>query len=104
MSFFFRRNDTADHGGHGHHRRRRRRGDQRLSLADLDHGGKFRIVAVEATGEIRRRLLDMGFVRGATGTVLREALLKDPLELELMGYRISLRRAEAGKIIIEGLD
>jgi Fe2+ transport system protein FeoA len=54
-------------------------------------------------GEIRRRLMDMGFVRGATGKVLREALLRDPIELEMLGYRVSLRRAEAREIYVEDL-
>ena len=43
----------------------------------------------------------MGFVRGATGRVLREALFKDPIELEMLGYKVSLRRAEARGIVIE---
>ena len=105
MNFFAKKNDQngeAGHGrGHGRGRRRRHRGDRRLTLADLDHGGEFRITRLEAAGEIRRRLMDMGFIRGATGKVLREALLKDPIELEMMGYKISLRRAEAREIFVE---
>ncbi len=97
---FFSPNKGAN-GGRGPRRRRRCRRGRGFTLADLEHGGKFRIISMEATGEIRRRLMDMGFVRGATGTVLREALLKDPIELEMMGYKISLRRAEAGDILIE---
>jgi Fe2+ transport system protein FeoA len=106
MGFFGPRKDAADGDGRGQCRRRRYRGgrDQPLTIADLDDGGRFRIVAVEAVGEIRRRLMDMGFVRGSTGMVLREALLRDPIELEMMGYKISLRRAEAREIIIEELD
>jgi ferrous iron transport protein B len=106
MGFFGPRKGTTDKDGRGQQHRKRYRGgrDRQLTLADLDHGGRFRILAVEAAGEIGRRLLDMGFIRGATGTMLREALLKDPIELEMMGYKVSLRRAEAREIIIEEID
>ena len=64
-------------------------------------GQAFRVIQVTAAGEIRQRLIDMGFIRGATGRVLRKALLKDPIELEMLGYKISLRRAEAREIAVE---
>lgn len=89
--------------GQGRGRRRRHHGGRGLTLADFNHGGAFRVIHLEATGEIRRRLMDMGFIRGATGKVLREALLKDPIEVELLGYKISLRRAEAQEIFVEGI-
>ncbi len=103
MNFFGKKNEqNGERGrGHEHGRRQRHRGGRGLTLADLDHGGEFRITHLEAAGEIRRRLTDMGFIRGATGKVLREALLKDPIELEMMGYKISLRRAEAREIFVE---
>jgi hypothetical protein len=89
MNFFSKKNDQNEEGGRGRGpgrgRRRRRRGGRVLTLADIDHGG----------------LMDMGFIRGATGKVLREALLKDPIELEMMGYKISLRRAEAREIFVD---
>ncbi|MBD3287979.1 hypothetical protein GF337_04175 [candidate division KSB1 bacterium] len=75
-----------------------------MTLSDIKDRGYFRIVAVRATGEIRRRLIDMGFIKGAEGQVLREALLKDPIELRLKGYRISLRRAEAAMIQVEEVN
>jgi Fe2+ transport system protein FeoA len=45
----------------------------------------------------------MGFIRGTQGMVLREALMKDPIELFLKGYRVSVRRAEAQQIHVEEL-
>ncbi len=72
-----------------------------MTLVDIKNGGKFVIKNILADGEIRRRLIDMGFIRGAEGVVLREALLKDPIELQLKGYRVSVRRSEARKIVVE---
>ncbi|MBD3167182.1 hypothetical protein GF324_11315 [bacterium] len=74
------------------------------SLADITPGNGFEVVQVKARGEIRQRLIDMGFVRGAQGRVLREALLKDPIEIELSGYLLSLRRSEAAEIQVEGVN
>jgi len=88
------------HGnGHGHRHRHGKPGG--LTLADLENGKSFRVLHVAANGEIRQRLIDMGFIRGATGRVLRKALLKDPIELEMLGYKVSLRRAEAREITVE---
>ncbi len=75
-----------------------------MTLSEIKDGSNFRITRLKATGEIRRRLMDMGFIRGAQGKVLREALFKDPIELYLSGYRISLRRAEAKQISVEAID
>jgi Fe2+ transport system protein FeoA len=72
-----------------------------MTLSDIENGGHFTIKRVLATGEIRRRLMDMGFIKGAEGKVLREALLRDPIELQLKGYKISVRRSEARQIMVE---
>lgn len=93
-------------GGLGRGRRgpqRRHRGEEttQLTIAEIRSGQAFRIIHLAAVGEIRRRLLDMGFIRGAIGRVLRKAPLRGPVELELLGYKISLRRAEARDILVE---
>jgi len=74
-----------------------------MTICDIKDGGHFIIKNLTAIGEIRRRLTDMGFIRGTQGMVLREALLKDPIELFLKGYRVSVRRAEAQQIHVEEL-
>jgi Fe2+ transport system protein FeoA len=74
---------------------------QTITLADLAMHQRFRIIRLNGSGEIRKRLIDMGFIAGTEGILLREALLKDPLEIQMKGYRISLRRTEARDIIIE---
>jgi Fe2+ transport system protein FeoA len=71
------------------------------TLSDLALNQKFRIVRINANGEIRRRLVDMGFISGTEGIMLREALLKDPIEVQIKGYKISLRRSEAQQIEVE---
>jgi ferrous iron transport protein A len=67
-------------------------------------GRSFRVRRISAEGEIRQRLVDMGFVRGAEGRILREALLRDPIEVEMKGSLLSLRRVEATGIQVEELN
>lgn len=69
-----------------------------MTLDQITIGDSFVIDTITAQGEIRQRLIDMGFIAGARGTVLRKALLGDPLELRLGSYRIALRKAEAQHI------
>jgi len=74
------------------------------TLANLSPGDSFRVNKLECKGEIRQRLLDMGFTRGAQGKLLREALLRDPIEIKLGNYLLSLRRAEASNIRVEEIN
>jgi DtxR family Mn-dependent transcriptional regulator len=74
------------------------------TLADMTPGRSFRVRRISAEGEIRQRLVDMGFVRGAEGRILREALLRDPIEVEMKGSLLSLRRVEATGIQVEELN
>ncbi|GBE30236.1 MAG TPA: hypothetical protein ENH10_04630 [Bacteroidetes bacterium] len=74
------------------------------TLADVTIGRNFRVRKVTAGGEIRHRMIEMGFIRGAVGRVLREALLRDPIEIELMGAKLSLRRVEAAGVIVEEMS
>ncbi|PKN49928.1 MAG: hypothetical protein CVU63_00760 [Deltaproteobacteria bacterium HGW-Deltaproteobacteria-20] len=69
-----------------------------MTLDQVQVGSDFTISAIRARGEIRKRLVDMGFVHGANGKVLRKALLGDPIELRLGTYLISVRAAEAQNI------
>lgn len=72
-----------------------------LSLADLAPGSAAKVAAVDPQSPIGRRLLDLGFVPGTEVRVLRRAPLGDPVEYELRGYRICLRRSEALRIQVE---
>lgn len=72
-----------------------------ISLADLRPGAVARVAAVDAGSRIGRRLLDLGFVPGTGVAVVRRAPLGDPVEYELRGYRVCLRRSEAMRIQVE---
>jgi ferrous iron transport protein A len=72
-----------------------------LSLADLEPGAGARVAAVDAGSRIGRRLLDLGFVPGTEVQVVRRAPLGDPVEYELRGTRLCLRRSEALRVRVE---
>ena len=71
------------------------------TLASLAVGDRGRISGFELPPEIRQRLLEMGLTKGAACTLVRFAPLGDPLEVEVRGYRLSLRKAEAEGVFIE---
>jgi ferrous iron transport protein A len=68
------------------------------TLAELDVGQTATIKEVEGFDEIAIRLLEMGLTPGAEVKLLGMALLGDPIELEIRGYRLSLRKAEARRV------
>lgn len=75
-----------------------------LSLKDLEPGRRARVVRLERRGELGKRLADMGLVPGALVEVKRIAPLGDPMEVEVRGYRLSLRKAEAAGVLVEPLE
>ena len=70
------------------------------SAADLDVGQSAQVARIAGTDEVSRRLLEMGVTPGVQIRRLGAAPLGDPLEFELRGYRLSLRRAEAQQVEI----
>lgn len=71
-----------------------------MRLSELKTGEKGVIVKVLGHGGFRRRIIEMGFIKGKTVEVLLNAPLKDPIKYKVMGYEISLRRQEADMIEI----
>ena len=69
-------------------------------LANLTVGQQARVVRVEGSDEISLRLLEMGLTPGATVKCLGRAPLGDPLEFEVRGYRLSVRKSEAERVEI----
>ena len=69
-----------------------------MYLSDLATGEKAVIVRVNGHGSFRKRLIEMGFIQGKKVTVVLNAPLKDPIEYEILGYKVSLRREEARRI------
>ncbi|MBN1598243.1 MAG: ferrous iron transport protein B [Bacteroidales bacterium] len=75
-----------------------------MRLSDLKTGEYAAITSVKGRGAFRRRIMEMGFIRGKQIKVIKNAPLKDPIEYSLMNYRISLRRSEAELIEVESLN
>ncbi|MCC8169292.1 MAG: ferrous iron transport protein A [Oscillospiraceae bacterium] len=71
------------------------------TLSDLRPGESGIITDMHLTGLMKRRLIDLGVTTGARVTMLRTAPLGDPVEYNILGYNLSLRKNEAKKIFIE---
>jgi len=66
-----------------------------MRLSELQTGHKAYIIKVNGSGAFRKRILEMGFVRGQEVRSILNAPLKDPIKYEIMEYEVSLRRSEA---------
>ena len=73
------------------------------TLAELSIGERARITGIAGTDDVSIRLLEMGLTPGIDVALLGTAPLGDPLELEVRGYRLSVRRTEASRVSIERL-
>ncbi len=73
-----------------------------MKLSDLNTGEQGVIVKVNGHGSFRKRLIEMGFIAGKKVTVVLNAPLRDPIEYEILGYKLSLRRSEAEQIEVIG--
>ena len=71
-----------------------------MRLSELKTGEKGVIVKVLGHGGFRKRIVEMGFIKGKTVEVLLNAPLRDPVKYKIMGYEISLRHQEADLIEI----
>jgi Fe2+ transport system protein FeoA len=75
--------------------------DASVTLADLAIGVPARIVAVDDASSVVHRLMEMGLVNGAGVAIRKVAPFGDPLELQVRGYALSIRRAEARHFEVE---
>jgi len=71
-----------------------------LRLSDLKPNQTATIKAIEESGQAKRRIMEMGLVRGSRVRVICRAPLGDPIEVEVRDYKLSLRRRDAENIII----
>ena len=78
-------NPSCEHGG----------SPDTCPLNQLGVGGCGNVVGVSGDGEVRRRLMEMGFCNGAEVEVVRRAPMGDPTEFRLRGYSLSLRDEQA---------
>jgi len=67
-------------------------------LSDLKSGETAVITKIKGYGAFRKRINEMGFIPGTTVKVIKKAPLQDPVEYELMNYRVSLRKSETDLI------
>lgn len=75
-----------------------------MTLDELTRGDQARVTGVAGGDDISLRLLEMGLTPGAVVRLLGTAPLGDPLELEVRGYRLSLRRSEAARVDVDPLE
>ncbi len=73
------------------------------TLAELKVGDRARVLHVSGVDGVTARLLEMGLTPGVDIAFIGVAPLGDPLELELRGYRLSLRRTEATRVEVQAL-
>lgn len=71
------------------------------TLKDVKVNQTARVVKVHGEGPVRRRIMDMGITKGVEIYVRKVAPLGDPMELNLRGYELTLRKADASMIEIE---
>ena len=75
-----------------------------IPLSQLAPGQKGTILRVGGPSQIRRRYMEMGFVKGEIVLVKRVAPLGDPTEYQVKGYRVSLRQTDADRIEVAPLN
>ena len=72
-----------------------------VPLSELKQSQQATVIKVGGNGALRRRILEMGILKGTDVYVEKYAPLKDPMELIVKGYHISLRVEEASRIIVD---
>ncbi len=74
------------------------------TLAEMSVGNRGRVVGFEpGSKEYRKKLLAMGLTKGTEFIISRFAPLGDPIEIEVRGYSLSLRKKEATVLLVEGI-
>lgn len=71
------------------------------TLRDVKVGETVRVVKLHGEGAVKRRIMDMGITRGVEVYVRKVAPLGDPVEVNVRGYELSLRRADSEMIEVE---
>ncbi len=69
-----------------------------MTLNDIEVGQSCTVSKLNDSGEIRRRIMDMGITKGALVSVRKIAPLGDPIDVTVRGYHLSLRRCDAANI------
>ena len=72
-----------------------------MTLKEVRTGETVKIARINGAGPVKRRVMDMGLTKGTEVTVRRIAPLGDPIEINVRGYELSLRKADAENIEVE---
>ena len=72
-----------------------------MTLRELKPGQQGRVTSVGTSGSMKRRIMDMGVTPGVEIKVIKVAPLGDPIEVNVRGYELSLRKDEAAQILVE---
>lgn len=75
-----------------------------ITLKQLKPGESGIVIGLKSEGAVKRRLIDMGITPGTEVYVRKIAPLGDPIEINLRGYELSIRKNDANNIIIEEKD
>lgn len=73
-----------------------------MTLRDVRPGQTVTVIAINAEGMFKRRIMDMGITTGTSITLIKTAPLGDPVEVTVRGYQLSLRKEEASSIKVQG--
>ncbi|MCD7903990.1 MAG: ferrous iron transport protein A [Clostridiales bacterium] len=72
------------------------------TLKDAKVGETVKVVKLTGSGSVKRRIMDMGITKGVTIDIRKVAPLGDPVEVTVRGYELSIRKADAEMIQVEG--
>lgn len=72
------------------------------TLRETACGRTVKVVKLQGDGAVKRRIMDMGITKGVDVYVRKVAPLGDPIEVTVRGYELSLRKADADMIEVEG--
>ena len=71
------------------------------TLRNVNVGGRAKVVKLHGEGAVRRRIMDMGVTKGAEVYVRKVAPLGDPIEINVRGYELSVRKSDAEMIEVQ---
>ena len=74
------------------------------TLRDTSIGETVKVQKVQGEGAVRRRIMDMGITKGVEIYVRKVAPLGDPIEINVRGYELSLRKADAEMVLVEAAE
>ena len=75
-----------------------------MRLHEAEINSKVKVVQIDPQSRLRRRIMDMGITKGTEITVEGKAPMGDPIEFQIRGYNLSLRKNEAKDIIVEAIQ